>query len=108
MFVRKISFQLKPNTFAEFNRTFEKEIIPVLNKQQGFKGEITFATSASKDVLTTSLWDTQKNADLYAGKTYNDVLKMLVNVIDGTPKLETTEVLHSTFNQIEVAKPVAA
>ena len=108
MFVRKISFQLKPNTFAEFIRTFEKEIVPVLNKQQGFKGEITFGTSGSKDVLTTSLWNTQKDAELYASKTYNDVLKMLVNVIDGTPKLETTEVLHSTFNEIKVARPIAA
>lgn len=108
MFVRKISFQLKPNMFAEFSRTFEKEIIPVLNKQQGFKGEITFGTSTSKDILATSMWDTQKDAELYASKTYNDVLKTLVNVIDGTPKLETTEVLHSTFNQINVARPVAA
>jgi hypothetical protein len=108
MFVRKISFQLKPNMFAEFSRTFEKEVIPVLNKQQGFKGEITFGTAASKEVLATSLWDTQKNAELYASKTYNDVLKTLVNVIEGTPKLETTEVLHSTFNEINVAMPVAA
>jgi hypothetical protein len=108
MFVRKISFQLKPNTFAEFSRTFEKEIIPMLNKQHGFKGEITFGTSTSRDVLATSLWDTQKDAELYASKTYNDVLKTLVNVIEGTPKLETTEVLHSTFNEINVAKPVAA
>ena len=108
MFVRKISFQLKPNMFAEFTRTFEKEIIPVLNKQQGFKGEITFGTAASKDVLATSLWDTQKNADLYASKTYNDVLKSLVNLLEGIPKLETTEVLHSTFNEINVAMPVAA
>jgi hypothetical protein len=108
MFVRKISFQLKPNMFAEFSRIFEKEVIPVLNKQQGFKGEITFGTAASKDVLTTSLWDTQKNAELYASKTYNDVLKSLVNLLDGIPKLETTEVLHSTFNEINVAMPVAA
>jgi len=108
MFVRKISIQLKPNTFAEFARTFEKDVIPLLNKQHGFKGEITFATPGSSDVLATSLWDTQKDADLYNSKTYNDVLKMLANVVDGTPKVETTEVLHSTFNQISVAKPVAA
>ena len=108
MFVRKISFQLKPNMFAEFSRIFEKEVIPVLNKQQGFKGEITFGTAASKDVIVTSLWDTQKNAELYASKTYNDVLKSLVNLLEGIPKLETTEVLHSTFNEINVAMPVAA
>jgi len=108
MFVRKISCQLKPNMFAEFTRTLEKEILPLLHKQQGFKGEITLATSGSKDVLAISLWDTQKNADLYGSNTYKDVLKTLVNVIDGTPNLETTEVLHSTFNEISVAKAVAA
>ena len=108
MFVRKISFQLKPNMFAEFSRTFEKDIIPVLNKQQGFKGEISFATPGSRDVLAISVWDTQKNADLYNSKAYNDVLTMLANVVEGTPKVETTEVLHSTFNEISVAAQVAA
>ena len=108
MFVRKISIQLKPNMFAAFARTFEKEVIPLLSKQQGFKGEITFATPGSRDVLATSLWDTQKNAELYNSSTYKDVLKMLANVIEGTPKVETTEVLHSTFHEISVAKPIAA
>jgi hypothetical protein len=108
MFVRKISFQLKPNTLALFTSTFEKEILPVLYKQQGFKDVITFATPGSSNVLTISLWDTQKNADTYASKTYNDVLKMLANVIEGTPKLETTEVLHSTVHEIRAVRPVAA
>ena len=108
MFVRKVAIQLKPNTFAEFTTTFEKEIVPLLHKQQGFKGEITFATPGSRDVLAISLWDTQKNSDLYGSNTYKDVLKTLVNVIDGTPKLETTEVLHSTFREISVATAIAA
>ena len=67
-----------------------------------------FATPGSRDVLAISLWDTQKNSDLYAGKTYADVVKTLANVIDGTPNVETTEVLHSTFKEISVAKAVAA
>ena len=108
MFARKVSIPLKPNTLAEFTRTFEKEIVPLLQKQQGFKGEISFATPGSRDVLAISVWDTQKNADLYNSKAYNDVLQMLVNVVDGTPKVETAEVLHSTFNEISVAAQVAA
>jgi hypothetical protein len=108
MFARKISIQLKPNMLAEFTRTFEDEIVPVLHKQQGFKGEITFANHGSKDVLAISLWDSKKNADLYDSKTYKDVLKLMVNVVEGTPKVETADVLHSTFNEISVAKPVAA
>ena len=108
MFVRKVAIQLKPNTLAEFSTAFEKEIVPLLHKQQGFKGEITFCTPGSREVLAISLWDTQKNADLYGSKTYADVVKTLANVLDGTPKVETTEVLHSTFSEISVANAVAA
>lgn len=108
MFVRKLTFHLKPNMLTQFTSNLEKEIIPVLRKQQGFKDEIAFATPGSPDVQVISLWDTQQSAETYARNTYNDVLKMLASTIDGTPKLETAEILHSTFSDIRVAKPVAA
>jgi hypothetical protein len=108
MFVRKISSHLKPNTLAQFTGIFEKEVVPVLYKQQGFRDVITFAAPGSSDVLSFSLWDSQKDADNYGRATYNDVLKMLASVIDGTPKLETTEVLNSTFHKIRAGKLVAA
>jgi hypothetical protein len=108
MFVRKVSIQLKPNKLTEFASTLEKEIVPLLRKQQGFQDEITFAAPGSTEVLACSLWDTQKNADLYDSKAYKDVITMLANLIDGTPKVGTTEVLHSTFHEIRAAKPVAA
>jgi hypothetical protein len=108
MFVRKISVHLKPNTITQFTGTFEKEILPVLRKQPGFKDEITFAAPGSSDVLAISLWDSQKDAETYERNTYGDVLKMLSGVIEGSPKLETTEVLNSTFHQIRAGKQVAA
>jgi len=106
MFVRKLSVHLKPDTLGQFNSILEKEIVPVLRKQQGFKDEIALAIPGSTDVLSISFWDNQKNADTYGRNTYNDVLKMVASVIDGTPKLETTEVLQSTFS--ELRKTVAA
>lgn len=106
MFVRKLSVHLKPDTLGQFNSILEKEIVPVLRKQQGFRDEIALAIPGSTDVLSISFWDNQKNADTYGRNTYNDVLKMVASVIDGTPKLETTEVLHSTFSDLR--KPVAA
>lgn len=108
MFARKLSVQVKPNMLAEFTGTFEKEITPLLRKQQGFKDEIMFANPGSTDVLAISLWDTQKDAEAYERNTYKDVLKSLGSVIDGTPKLGTTEVLHSTFHQIRSGNVAAA
>jgi hypothetical protein len=107
MFARKLSIHLKPNSLAEFTKTVENNIVPLLRKQPGFQDEITFAVPESNNVLAISLWDTQKNAEKYDSAVYKDVLELLGTVIDGTPKVGTTEVLHSTFHQIRTAVPAA-
>ena len=100
MFARRLSLQLQPNKFAEFTQILESEVIPLLRKQQGFKDEITFAGSDNVKVMAISLWDTEENAATYDAGAYKDVLKMLHKLIAGTPKVGTTEVIHSTFHQI--------
>jgi hypothetical protein len=107
MFARRISIHLKPNTLAEFTKTVENDIVPLLRKQPGFQDEITFALPEGNKVLAISLWDTQKNAENYNSSGYQNVLKLLGTVIDGTPKVGITEVLHSTFHQIRTAVPAA-
>ncbi|HEY6183667.1 MAG TPA: hypothetical protein VIW67_15580 [Terriglobales bacterium] len=107
MFARRISIHLKPNTLAEFTKAVENDIVPLLRKQPGFQDEITFALPESNKVLAISLWDTQKNAENYNSGDYQNVLKLLGTVIDGTPKVGITEVLHSTFHQIRTAAPAA-
>jgi hypothetical protein len=37
MFARNASMHLKPNALAEFTRTFEKEVVPVLRQQKAFR-----------------------------------------------------------------------
>jgi hypothetical protein len=107
MFARRLSVQLKPNKLAEFTKTVENEIIPLLRKQQGFSDEITFAAPDGVEVMAISLWDTQKNAETYDAGAYKDVLKKLETVLAGTPKLGTTEVVHSTFHQLRAVAPAA-
>jgi len=100
MFARTLSVQLKPNKFAEFTKTVEKSILPLLRKQQGFREELVLATPDSVDVLAISLWDTEKNAATYDGGTYKDVLKTLESMTVGTPKVVTSEVISSTAHKI--------
>jgi hypothetical protein len=94
---------LKPNSVAEFTRTLEKEIIPLLRKQKGFQDEITFVGSTGTEAFGISLWDTAENAEAYNRGTYPEVTKMLAKVIDGTPQVETNQVANSTFHKIAVA-----
>ncbi len=100
MFVRKISVHLKPKTLADFTKTLENSVLPLLRKQAGFKDEVTFAVPGGTDVLAISFWDTKQNAEAYDASGYKEVLKMLASVIDGTPKVEIAEVLHSTLHEI--------
>src|SRR5229473_5437963 len=103
MFTRRVSMHLKPNSVAEFTRTLEKEIIPLLRKQKGFQDEVTFVGSTGTEAFGISLWDTAENAEAYNRGTYPAVLKILSTLTQGTPKVETYEVVNSTFHKIAAA-----
>jgi hypothetical protein len=94
---------LKPNCVAEFTRTIDKEIIPLLRKQKGFQDELTFVGSAGTEAFGISLWDTPENAENYNRATYPEVTKLLAKVVEGTPKVENYNVANSTFHKIPVA-----
>ncbi|MEP7228419.1 MAG: hypothetical protein ABI785_13720 [Gemmatimonadales bacterium] len=100
MYARNVSMNLKPNTAREFTQTFEKDILPIMRKQNGFKDEITFVGTEGKDVVAISLWDRKENADQYGRDTYPQVLKGLAKVVEGTPKVNAYEVGNSTWHKI--------
>jgi hypothetical protein len=100
MYARNVSISLKPNTASEFTQTFEKDILPLLRKQNGFKDEITFLGEDGKDAVAISLWDRKESADVYSRETYPQVLKGLAKVVSGTPEVHAYEVCNSTFHKI--------
>lgn len=100
MYARNVALNLKPNTASEFTKTFEKDILPMLRKQNGFKDEITFVDAGGKDALAISLWDRKESAEQYSRDTYPQVLKGLANVVEGTPQVHGYEVSNSTFHKI--------
>lgn len=99
MYARNVSFHLKNNMLSDYARTFEKEVLPILRKQNGFKDEITFSIPGGTDVTAISLWDNKVDAEAYNSNTYPQVLKTLASVLDGTPKVQTCEVVNSTFHK---------
>ncbi|HEY4682233.1 MAG TPA: hypothetical protein VIH17_03175 [Candidatus Acidoferrales bacterium] len=103
MFARRVSMQLKPNSIVEFTRTLEKEIIPLLRKQNGFQDEITFVVPGGTEAFGLSLWDREENAEAYNRGSYPGVLKTLARVVEGTPQVHTYEVSNSTFHKIAAA-----
>ncbi|MGA8151164.1 MAG: hypothetical protein WB952_09455 [Terriglobales bacterium] len=103
MFARTVSIHLKSNMLSDYNRTFEKDILPLLRKQKGFRDEITLSNPSSLDAIAISLWENRADAEAYNTNTYPEVLKNLARMIDGTPRVQTFEAVTSTFQKVAVA-----
>jgi hypothetical protein len=103
MFVRKVTTLLKPNSISKFSLLMEQEVIPMLRRQSGFQDELTFFDPSEDGVTGISLWDKASSAETYSRGTYPAVLEMLAALIEGTPKVDTYEVLNSTFHKIAAA-----
>ena len=108
MFARNVSIRLKPNTLNDFNQTFEKEVIPMLRKQTGFRDEIVLSSVDSGHVTAISLWDTKEQAETYNNTTYPTVLKALDKFLDGSPKVRVSNVIFSTTHKLTAAAVIAA
>jgi hypothetical protein len=100
MFARTVRMQLKPNSVPEFTQLIEKEVIPMLRKQQGFRDEITFVPSEGKEAVGISLWEQKEYAEAYQRGAYPEVLKVMAKVIEGTPQVQSSEVSNSTWHKI--------
>src|SRR3984893_18623979 len=108
MFARSVSIRVKPNSLTEFNKTLENEILPLLQTQKGFQDELTLVASNGSEVLAISLWDRKEDAEAYQRATYPEVQKLLSEVIDGTPQVQTYEVSTSTIHKSAAQRGVSA
>jgi heme-degrading monooxygenase HmoA len=100
MFTRNVTMKLKANTAPDFNRLIENEILPLLRKQPGFRDEITFVAPERSEVVAISFWETKENCETYNRTGYPELLKIVANVVEGTPKVETFELLTSTLHKL--------
>jgi heme-degrading monooxygenase HmoA len=100
VYTRNVSLKLKANGAPEFARTLEKEIIPLLRRQEGFRDAISFVAPERNEAIAISFWDKKENAEAYSRERYPEVLKVLSKVVEGAPKVETFEVANSTSHEI--------
>jgi hypothetical protein len=100
MFARSVSMHLKAGSVAEFTRTINDKVIPLLRKHKGFLDEIAFVAPGGTEAVGISLWDRKETAEAYNRDTYPEVQKALEKVVEGTPEVQTYLVTNSTFHKI--------
>src|SRR5437773_11147186 len=111
MYARNVSLHLKANTAGEFTRTLEKDVLPLLRKQDGFKDEISFFTSDRSEAVAISLWDRKADADNDPRDIYPQGLTALAKAAEVTGKVESYEVSNSTIHKLAASnqsRPVGA
>jgi hypothetical protein len=103
MFVRKVLTALKPNSISKFSLLMERDVIPMLRKEKGFQDELSYFAPSEDAVTSITLWDEASSAEAYSKGAYAEVLRKLAPLIDGTPKVDTYELINSTFHKIAAA-----
>ena len=103
MYARNVTFRVKANMQSDYTHTFKNQILPILQKQKGFKEEITLCNPGSQDAVSISVWENKSSADAYNTRVYPEVLKTLGKVIDGTPRVQTFETVVSTDHHVPAA-----
>ena len=103
MFTRVVRMRLKPNSTTQFSQTMEKKVLPILRSQKGFRDEITLIATGGTEVIGVSFWESRDQAEMYNNSKYPEVMKELANVTEGTPRVETFDVVNSTVHKIAAA-----
>ena len=100
MFARHLNLQLKPNVMEEIPVVFEKEILPLLRKQKGFRDELLFVPPEKKEVVAISMWDTKEYTDAYKREVYPQIEKIVARFTEGLPSVKNFETEYSTFHNV--------
>jgi heme-degrading monooxygenase HmoA len=98
MFSRQVTMRLKKGAAAELARVVEREVIPLMRSQKGFRDEITLVAADRLEAVSTSFWDTAEDVEEFNLKAYHGVLESLSKVVEKNPKAATFEVINSTLH----------
>jgi heme-degrading monooxygenase HmoA len=99
MFARNVTFNVKPNMDREIAIKFEKEVLPILRKANGFKDQITLSRDKN-EIVSISLWDKKEQLDAYVKDTDAQVVKILSPLYTGSPDVRNYEVTNSTNHKV--------
>lgn len=95
-FARNVQFVLKTGKLEDFNRIYKNDVLPMLQKQNGFQQAMTLHGKSGG--LGISLWADRAAADTYATATFPKVMEKLGPVIEGTPTVNSYDVGITTLS----------
>lgn len=97
MYARLVTTRMKPALFEKATVRLEKDVLPLLKKQAGFRDELAFFDDKKEEAIAISFWDTKEDVTRYARELYPKVHETMAEIYEGTPQIREFEVANSTW-----------
>ena len=97
-FARSVQFVVKTGKTDDFKRVMNKDIMPLLKQEKGFRQVLTVLDRNGG--MSLSVWDDRVSAEAYNTKTYPEVLRKLDGVLEGAPSVHTYETVFSLIPDV--------
>lgn len=105
MFTRVVECTIKPGKTQDFLETFEHEVLPLLEKQNGFTDETLLVSHNNQnEFLAISYWSSQEDAERYHREVFPEINSMLKPTFATDPRVRTFTVKHSLTHKIGAAR----
>jgi len=82
MFVLVVSASVKPNAGEAFAQAYEKQLLPSLRAQPGFRDEMLFVDPGGPGMIAVSFWESRKSAESCDPGAWSESPGMLNNLVD--------------------------
>lgn len=98
--------KLKNNSAKEMSR-INDNVIPILGQNKDFRHEATFIGPKRLEAAANSCGDSKGDAEAHSRASYSNVLKTWTNVVEGTPRVKTFDLVGSTIHPVADLSKVA-
>ncbi len=100
MYARMVSGRFKPDKFDVATGLLEKEVIPLLKQQPGFRDELSFFDRGKNEAFAISFWNEKADLERYEREVYPRVRDKMAGAMEGNPSIRQFEVANSTWYHI--------
>jgi hypothetical protein len=83
---------LRADSLTRFMRVIETGVIPLLREQEGFLDQITLISPERAEAIVITFWENKESEEAFNRTRNPDVIRGLLGVIDGTPRVDLFEV----------------
>jgi hypothetical protein len=89
---------LRADSLKGFMRVIESGVIPLLREQEGFVDQITLISPERAEAIVISFWENKESEEAFNRTRNPEVLRGLLEVIEGTPRVDLFEVASIVSN----------